>query len=95
MQSTLKRASTLIGHRVKWERLSQEGEGVVIAVVPPNGNPNACVEYWEASPKQKAGNELLSNYPRVIIRVERQHKVTGKPIKPMYIACHIYNVSPV
>jgi hypothetical protein len=95
MKSTLKKAAALMGQRVRWERLSQEGEGVVISVVAPDGNPNACVEYWRASSKQKAGNTLRCNYPRVIIRVDRYHQRTGQPIKPIYVVCGIVNVTPL
>lgn len=92
--------SLLVGKRIKWKtpgkrrispcQFSDEYEGTAIFALPASSKPSVCPEVNKAKPSQCSGmgngKEGSSCNDRMIVRIDRVHARTGKPLQPIYMA---------
>lgn len=98
--------SFLVGKRIKWKspgvrrlpsyEFSDEYEGTAIFALPSSTKPTVCPEVNKATPYQCSGMGYGKNgssvNDRMIVRIDRFHARTGKPLQPIYMAPRLSSI---
>lgn len=94
---TMETAKELVGKKIKWKTpryriacdgFSTERKGIAIYALPRLYEPTMCDEIAKAKATQcrsmGCGQTGRSQSARMIVRIERFHKVTREPLPPHY-----------